>query len=78
MLFDTHAHYNDERFKNDCDEVLSSMQENGIGFIMNSCSSIGEIPDIIALCEKYPFIYGSVGVHPHEADTLCEADMEIL
>lgn len=78
MLFDTHAHYNDEHFKNDCDEVLSSMQENGIGFIMNSCSSIGEIPDIIALCEKYPFIYGSVGVHPHEADTLCEADMETL
>ena len=78
MLFDTHAHYNDERFENDRDEVLSSMQENGIGFIMNSCSSIGEIPDIIALCEKYPFVYGSVGVHPHEADTLCEADMETL
>ena len=78
MLFDTHAHYNDERFENDRDEVLSSMQENGIGLIMNSCSSIGEIPDIIALCEKYPFVYGSVGVHPHEADTLCEADMETL
>ena len=78
MLFDTHAHYNDERFAKDLDSVLSSMHENGIGLIMNSCSSIDEIPDIIAICEKYPFVYGSVGVHPHEAKSLCEEDMEIL
>ncbi len=78
MLFDSHAHYNDERFREDADEVLSSMNENNVGLIMNSCSDISEIPDILHLCEKYPFVYASVGVHPHEVENLKESDMNIL
>ena len=78
MLFDTHAHYNDERFSEDADSVLSSMQENGIGLIMNACSSVDEIPDIINLCDKYDFLYGSVGVHPHETENMTNNDIDIL
>ena len=52
MLFDSHAHYNDERFKDDVDEVLSAMNENNVGLILNSCSSLDEVPDIFAICEK--------------------------
>lgn len=78
MLFDSHAHYNDEKFSADADELLSSMNENNIGLILNSCSDISEIPDILKLCEKYPFMYASVGVHPHEAEHMSEKDLEIL
>lgn len=78
MLFDTHAHYNSERFEDDVDEVLGSMRENGIDLIMNACSSTDEISGIIALCEKYDFMYGSVGVHPHEAESMTDNDLEIL
>ena len=67
MIFDTHAHYNDGQFAADRDELLSSMPENGVGLIMNACSNLSEIPDIIALCEKYPFVYGAVGIHPEDA-----------
>ena len=55
MLFDSHAHYNDERFKDDVDEVLSAMNENNVGLILNSCSSLDEVPDIFAICEKYHY-----------------------
>ena len=78
MLFDSHAHYNDERFSEDVHEVLSAMPENNVGYIMNACSSTEEIPHIIELVEKYPFMYGSVGVHPHEAENMTEADIDIL
>lgn len=78
MLFDSHAHYTDEKFKGDVDELLSSMQKNNVGMIMNSCSELAEIPDIFALCEKYPFIYASVGIHPHEVGKLTESDMDRL
>lgn len=78
MLFDTHAHYNDDRFKDDVDLVLSDMKANEVELIVNACSSIDEIEDIIVLCEKYPFMYGSVGVHPHEAKSIRDADMDIL
>ena len=78
MLFDTHAHYNDSRFDSDRDEVLESMHENGISLIMNACSSVEEIPEITELCEKYPFMYGAVGIHPQEALGTTEADIELL
>lgn len=78
MLFDSHAHYNDKRFAEDVDEVLSAMRENNVGMILNSCSEIAEIPEILKLCEKYPFMYASIGVHPHEAEGLKESDMDIL
>lgn len=78
MLFDSHAHYNDEKFNDDRDALLSSMNENNVDLILNSCSEIAEIPDILALCEKYPFMYASIGVHPHEAEGLTEKDMDIL
>lgn len=78
MLFDSHVHYNDKKFNEDRDKLLSSMQENNVGLIMNSCSSLEEVPDIFEICEKYPFIYASVGIHPHEAENLTEADMDKL
>lgn len=78
MLFDSHAHYNDKKFDGDRDAVLSVMQENNVGLIMNSCSDLNEVPDIFAICEKYPFVYASVGIHPHEVENLTAEDMDKL
>ena len=47
MLFDSHAHYNDERFSQDVCELLDSMQGNNVGYIMNACSSVDEIEYIL-------------------------------
>ena len=78
MLFDSHAHYNDERFLKDVNEVLNSLKENNVGYVMNACSSIEEIPYILELAEKYDFLYASVGVHPHEVHNMKETDLNIL
>ncbi len=78
MLFDSHAHYNDEKFNEDVYELLESMQKNNVGYIMNACSSIDEIPYILELCSRFPFLYASVGVHPHEVGGMTEKDIEIL
>lgn len=78
MFFDTHAHYNDEQFDDNRDELLSSMKENNVGKIMNACASMGELDSIIALVDKYDFMYGAVGVHPSDIGELCESDMDIL
>ncbi|MBR4173072.1 MAG: TatD family hydrolase [Clostridia bacterium] len=78
MLFDSHAHYNDKKFDTDRFELLESMQKNGVEYIMNVADSMKSIDEILALTEKYPFIYASVGVHPEEVAELTEADMERL
>lgn len=72
MIFDTHAHYDDDAFDEDREELLASMEAGGIGTIVNSCASIDGLDNTIALMEKYPFIYGAVGVHPDDAGEMTE------
>ena len=68
MIIDTHAHYDDEAFDADREVLLASMQEHGIEKLVNVCASIDGLQDTVKLIEKYPFIYGAVGVHPDDAD----------
>ena len=69
MIFDAHAHYDDHAFDEDRDELLSSMADKGVGYILNSGSDIPSSKASVALTEIYPFVYAAVGVHPHEAKT---------
>lgn len=70
MIFDTHAHYDDKAFAQDREVLLSSMEEHGVGHIVNVCASIGEFSKTVDLTEKYSFVYGAVGVHPDDAEQM--------
>ena len=72
MIIDTHAHYDDEAFDADREVLLASMQEHGIEKLVNVCASIDGLQDTARLIEKYPFIYGAVGVHPDDAEQMTE------
>ena len=78
MLFDTHAHFDDEQFDADRDEVLKSLKSYGVGNIVNIGSSMKTSRTSVALAEKYDFVYATVGVHPSETGELCEADIDEL
>lgn len=78
MYFESHAHYDDERFDEDRDELLASFPEEGIDFVVNSSSDIASSKASIALSDKYPFFYASVGVHPHEVGKMKEEDINTL
>lgn len=64
-IIETHAHYDDERFDEDRDELLTSLSSHNIGIVINSGSSMRGVRDTIALTEKYDFVYGSLGIHPN-------------
>lgn len=76
MIFDTHAHYDDEQFDSDRDELLGQMQAGGIGMIVNAGSTLESWDKIRKLTEDYPFVYGAIGIHPDDAGKLTEEDME--
>lgn len=78
MIFDTHAHYDDEQFDEDREMVLESMQEGGVGTIVNAGSDVSSWAAIQKLTEKYPFVYGAAGVHPDEVGELNEENFERL
>ncbi len=78
MLFDTHAHLNDERFDIDREELLGSFTQKGlyayceIGYDMHSSYRAQE------LASQYSFVYCAVGVHPHDTKYMKEDDIPAL
>ena len=54
MIFDSHAHYDDEQFDEDRDTLLSGMEEAGIGGIINMGASLEGVAASQALAEQYP------------------------
>ena len=67
MLFDTHAHLDDVKFKGETDEVILRANEQEVSLIVNVGYNLRHARQSIALAEKYDFIYASVGLHPHDA-----------
>ena len=75
-IFDTHAHYDDSRFDEDRDELLSSLSEKGVSHIINCGCDFKSSLTTLALAEKYDFIYAASGVHAHEAEEATEEDLQ--
>ena len=78
MIFETHAHYDDEAFDEDREKLLEAMHAQGIEKIINVGASLQGVRDTVALTEEYPFVYGAVGIHPDEVGNLTEEDMKEL
>ena len=66
-IFDTHAHYDDEKFNDDRAEVLSSLKDGGVCGVIDCGCDLSSSLKAIELSEKYDFVYAAVGMHPHEA-----------
>ena len=78
MIFDTHAHYDDDAFDEDRDALLAGMREAGVEYIVNIGASMASSERSLQLAKKYPFIYAAVGVHPDEVGELNEEKFEKL
>lgn len=72
MIFDTHAHYDDKQFDEDRDQILSSMQEQGVGTIVDASATVDSWERVLELTRRYSFVYGMIGVHPDEVGDLNE------
>lgn len=70
MIFDTHAHYDDEQFNNDREELLRSMADNGVGIIVNVSAACDSCERVVNMAQDYSFMYAAVGVHPDEVGGL--------
>lgn len=78
MIFETHAHYDDEKFKNDQDETIKRVHDSGVDPIINVGASIESTKTTLALADKYDFIYAAVGVHPSDISGLNEETFDWL
>lgn len=76
MIFESHAHYDDEAYNEDRYTLLDSMPENNIGCIINVSASLQTIKSTMDLVNRYDYVYGAVGVHPSETEELDDNSME--
>ena len=72
MIFETHAHYDDNRFDDDRDAILNSLPESGIGVVINCAASARGNYATIELMQKYSHVYGALGIHPSDIEDLNE------
>jgi len=68
-IFDTHAHYADRAFDEDRDEMLASLPDKGVRYVVLAASSVRDTVENSRLAEKYDYIYCAAGIHPEFADS---------
>ena len=78
MIFDTHAHYDDDAFDEDRDTLLGEIFSSGICCITDVGASVKSSKSAVALSKKWPQIYAAVGVHPDSTADMTEEDIETL
>lgn len=77
-MFDSHAHYDDDKFEGDRDEVIYTAHVSGVNYILNASVDVQSTIKSIELADKYDFIYASAGIHPHEAGKATERDSSLI
>ncbi|MBQ4559859.1 MAG: TatD family hydrolase [Tyzzerella sp.] len=78
MIFESHAHYDSHQFDEDREVLLGSMQENGVGTVVNICADWDSVTEVVEMVQNYPFMYSAVGLHPDEVGDLDEERFEFL
>lgn len=73
MMFDSHAHLDHRRFEEDRAEIFEDLKNHGVGYVMDVGCDLTSSMKAIALAEKYPFVYASVGSHPDDAANFTDA-----
>lgn len=71
-FFDSHAHYNDERFEENRDELIKEIYSEGITKIVNAGYSLESSKKAIEIADNYDFMYTTAGISPNDIDDFKE------
>jgi TatD DNase family protein len=75
-IYDSHAHYDDERYSEDFSEVLDRNQKVGVEKIMLAATDLDSSKVILDMADKNPVFSASVGIHPENAKLAKPSDLE--
>ena len=78
MLFDTHAHYDDEAFDPDRREVLAGLPQKGVGLVVDPGCTLTSSEKAVALAAEFPHVYAAVGLHPENCHDFQPEQIERL
>jgi TatD DNase family protein len=67
MLIDSHCHLDFPDFAPELDAVVARAEAAGVGRMITICTRIGRLDTVLAVAERFPNVFASVGTHPHNA-----------
>lgn len=77
-IFDSHAHYDDERFSEDLYELLDALSERGVSGVISCGVNVETTRFAQALAQKYGYIYAAAGFHPLNLEDVPENAEAVL
>ncbi len=77
-IFDTHSHYDDEKFNPDREMLLSNLQSQGVSNVVSCGCDIETTQFNFDLAQKYDFMYFAAGFHPECLEGASLEDLEII
>jgi len=78
MLVDSHSHLDLREFDDDRDEVIKRARRGGIGCILTVRINLESCSRVMGLIDSHDFVYGSIGIHPHDARDIDEQTYKCL
>ncbi|MBP6163649.1 MAG: TatD family hydrolase [Aliarcobacter sp.] len=72
MIIDTHCHLDNKQYYEDIHTVIERSLENGVKGFLIPGADFNDLPQAVALAEKYKEVYFSVGIHPYDIDSYDE------
>lgn len=78
MLVDSHCHLDYLAADEDLDAVVARAREAGVGTMLTISTRLSRFAEVTAIAERYPDVWCSVGVHPHEAGEEGQSNTERL
>lgn len=78
QFVDSHCHLDYEEFQSEFDEIITRAQRAGVTHMTTIGTSLKTFPNTLKIAEKLPFIYATIGIHPHDAEKEKEATYDDL
>ncbi len=77
-IFDTHAHYDDEAFLEDREEVLGLLTNKGVSHVITCGTDLMSSYRSLKLAQQYDFIYAALGFHPEDIGEERKGDLDVI
>lgn len=78
MLVDHHCHLDFPQFADDLDQIVARAHANGVGMMVTISTRVRQFERVLAVAERYPSVYCSVGTHPHNADEERDVPLAVI
>lgn len=77
-IFDTHAHYDDDAFADDADEIISGLPEKGVTGVVTCGVNLVSSAKALEFAKKYDFVYAALGYHPENIGDERKGDLDLI